>query len=123
MRFKFQSKKLQLLYTEEKNARKYPANVVDNFFEVMAILGAIPNEQDLDRCKRMKYEKLHSERGEQKKYGIWLEQQWRLIITLDTDADGKFILVINVENLYRKAREKEQGDDRPSYPRENCPAG
>ena len=46
MRFEFNKKKIKLLYTEEKDAHKYPG-VVDDFFEVMAIIEAAESEQDL----------------------------------------------------------------------------
>jgi proteic killer suppression protein len=100
MRFKFQSKKLQLLYTEEKNARKYPASVVDNFFEIMAIIEAVSSEQDLYQFKGLRYEKLQGQRGQQGQHSLRLDRQWRLIITLEKDADGKFILVIDIEDYH-----------------------
>jgi plasmid maintenance system killer protein len=91
MKVKFQSKTLQILYTEEKNAQNYPASIVDNFFEVMTVLRALPNEQEIYRCKSVRLEKLQSDR------------KWGLIIALDEDADGEFLLVIDIQNYYRKA--------------------
>jgi plasmid maintenance system killer protein len=103
MKVKFQSKTLQILYTEEKNAQNYPASIVDNFFEVMTVLRALPNEQEIYRCKSVRLEKLQSDRGKQQQYCIWLDRKWGLIIALDEDADGEFLLVIDIQNYYRKA--------------------
>ena len=100
MRFQFKTKKLQLLYIEEKNAHKYPSEVIENVFEVMTTLEAIPNEQYLYRIKGLRFEKLKGERAKQGHRSIRLNKQWRLILTIEEDSDGKFILVIDIEDYH-----------------------
>ena len=45
MKFKFKKKKIADLYTEEKNAHKYP-NVIDDFFDAMSAIAAARDECD-----------------------------------------------------------------------------
>ncbi|MEY3400748.1 MAG: hypothetical protein RLZZ86_351, partial [Cyanobacteriota bacterium] len=77
MRFYFQTKKLEALYTEEKNAHKYPG-VVDDFFEVMAIIDAAVDERDLYAQKGLRFEKLQGKRGKEGQRSLRLNAQWRL---------------------------------------------
>ena len=87
MRFYFQTKKLEALYTEEKNAHKYPG-VVDDFFEVMAIIDAAVDERDLYAQKGLRFEKLQGKRGKEGQRSLRLNAQWRLIVTLAEDEQG-----------------------------------
>ena len=63
MRFRFGNKKIEALYYEEKGARRYPPEVVDGFFEVVAIIRAAKDERDLHALKSLRYEKLKGERA------------------------------------------------------------
>lgn len=58
MRFIFRSKKLQRLYTDEAGAERYPPEVVDAFFDKMAIIAAANHENDLRALKGLHFEKL-----------------------------------------------------------------
>lgn len=100
MNFRFKSKKLEALYTEEKDAHKYPQEVVDSFFEVMAILEAISNERELYSFKSLRFEKLKGKRGRKGQYSLRLNRQWRLIITLEKDINGKYICIIDIEDYH-----------------------
>ncbi|WP_017319060.1 type II toxin-antitoxin system RelE/ParE family toxin [Mastigocladopsis repens] len=71
LRFNFKDKKLEALYTEEKNAHKYP-NVVDDFFEVMAIIDAAVDERDLYAQKGLRFEKLKGKRGKEEQRSLRL---------------------------------------------------
>lgn len=103
MDFKFQYKKLELLYTEEKNAHKYPEEVIENFFEVMAILGSAPDEQSLYKIGGLRLEKLKGKRGKEGQYSVRLNKQFRLIFTIETDPNGKYLLIIEIVD-YHKAK-------------------
>ncbi len=46
LRFQFKTKKLERLYTEEKEAYRYPSGVVSAFFEAMVMIDAAQNIQD-----------------------------------------------------------------------------
>jgi proteic killer suppression protein len=100
VRFEFKKSKLEALYTEEKNVQKYPVEVIDNFFEVMAIIEAIESERELYNFKGLRFEKLQGKRGKKGEYSLRLNRQWRLIIILEKDSEGKFILIIDIEDYH-----------------------
>lgn len=99
MRFRFKDKKLEALYTEEKNAHKYP-NVVDDFFEVMAIIVAALSERDLYANKGLRFEKLVGQRGKQGQRSLRLNKQWRLIVTLEEDEEGFYLQILGIEDYH-----------------------
>lgn len=99
MRFYFRSKKLEALYTEEKNAHKYP-NVIDDFFEVMAIIDAALDERDLYANKGLHFEKLAGQRGKQGQRSLRLNKQWRLIVNLAEDEAGSYLQIIDIEDYH-----------------------
>lgn len=99
MRFRFKDKKLEALYTEEKNAHKYP-NVVDDFFEVMAIIAAALSERDLYANKGLRFEKLVGQRGKQGQRSLRMNKQWRLIVTLEEDKEGFYLQILGIEDYH-----------------------
>jgi toxin HigB-1 len=99
VKFKFKKKKIELLYTEEKDAHKYPG-VVDDFFEVMTIIAAAESERDLYANKGLRYEKLSGKRGKKNQRSLRLNKQWRLIVIPEQDEEGKYILIIDIEDYH-----------------------
>jgi toxin HigB-1 len=99
VRFRFKAKKIEALYTEEKNAHRYPG-VIDDFFEVMAIIDAALDERDLYAQKGLHFEKLVGQRGKKGERSLRLNKQWRLIVALEKDEDGSFLLVIDIEDYH-----------------------
>ena len=99
MRFLFKDKKIEALYTEEKNAHKYPG-VIDDFFDVMATIEAALDERDLYAQKGLRFEKLAGQRGKQGQRSLRLNKQWRLIVALEKDEDGSYLLVIDIEDYH-----------------------
>ncbi len=99
LRFHFKKKKLEALYTEEKDAHKYPG-VVDDFFEVMAIIDAAVDERDLYAQKGLRFEKLSGKRGKQGQRSLRLNNQWRLIVTVDEDEQGNYLTIIDIEDYH-----------------------
>lgn len=100
MRYCFKNKKIEALFTEEKDARKYPKAVVDAFFDVMLIIIAAEDERDLRAMKSLHFEKLKGERGNKGERSIRLNDQWRLIVNLRKDEEGKLILIIDLEDYH-----------------------
>lgn len=99
LRFQFKKKKLEALYSEEKNAHKYPG-VVDDFFEVMAIVDAALDERDFYNLKGLRYEKLSGKRGKQGQRSLRLNDQWRLIVVLNQDDQGQYFTIIDIEDYH-----------------------
>jgi proteic killer suppression protein len=58
LRFQFKTKNLEALYTEEKGVRKHHPEVVDAFFDIMAVISAVQDERDLYALKSLHFEKL-----------------------------------------------------------------
>jgi toxin HigB-1 len=99
LRFIFRKKKLEALYTEEKDAHKYPG-VVDDFFEVMAIIDSAVDERDLYAQKGLRFEKLKGKRAKAGERSLRLNDQWRLILTVDEDEQGNYLTIINIEDYH-----------------------
>ena len=99
MRLLFKSKKLEALYTELKGADKYEAGVVEAFFNVMSRIVAASNEQDLREPKSRRLEKLVGDKKGQ--YSMRLNKQWRLILTIEEDKQGKCIQVLEISDHYK----------------------
>jgi len=98
MRYRFKKKKLEDIYTTEKGAHKYPAEVIEAFFEAMAVIAAAHDERDLYALKGFHFEKLSGDRkGE---HSLRLNKQYRLIVTFEKDANGKFVLVIDIDDYH-----------------------
>ena len=101
MRWEFESKKLETLYTEQKGARKYEPAVVDAFFDVISIIDAIPDTQDLYAQKSLRYEKLKGSRSRAQERSLRLNDQWRLIVTEEADEDGQYLLIHKIEDYHK----------------------
>ncbi len=101
MRWEFKSKKLEALYTEEKGARKYEPAVVDAFFEIVSIIDAASDTQDLYAQKSLRYEKLQGKRSKTKERSLRLNDQWRLIVTEEDDDEGQYLLIHKIEDYHK----------------------
>lgn len=99
MKFEFKNKALLLLYTDEKGAHHYPANVVESFFDVMAAIEAAVNESDIRALKGLRYEELKGARHGQ--VSLRLNRQYRLIIEIKKYASGKEIWVIEITDYHK----------------------
>lgn len=100
MRFQFKRKKLKALYYEDKNVENYSEAIVNAFFEVMAAIEAAVDERDLYKLKSFRFEKLEGKRGKQEERSLRLNDQFRLIVKLEQDNDGKYILIIDIEDYH-----------------------
>jgi proteic killer suppression protein len=98
LRFSFRTRSLEELYTEEKDAHKYPAGVVDAFFEVMSIIEAAVDERDLYAFKSLHYEKLKGSRSHQR--SLRLNNQFRLVVEREEDDKGRYLLIIDLEDYH-----------------------
>ncbi len=98
MRFIFKNKALELLYTERKDAHKYSAEVVNGFFRVLAIIRNAQDERDLRALRSLNYEALKGKRSHQN--SLRLNQQWRLIIERQEDAEGRLLWLIDIEDYH-----------------------
>ena len=98
VRFRFETKKLEDLFTSEAGAKKYPAAVVEAFFEVMATIDSALDERDLYALKSLRFEALKGDRAGER--SLRLNKQYRLIVRLEKDPDGSIIVVIGIEDYH-----------------------
>ncbi len=100
LRFIFASKRLQQLYSAGAGAARYPPEVVDAFFDKVAVIRAARDENDLRAFKSLHFEKLQGERGLHGERSIRLNRQFRLILRLETDAQGRLVCIISIEDYH-----------------------
>lgn len=98
MRFFFANNRLERLYTEGRGARRYPREVVEAFFEVMNVIDSARDERDLYALKGLRYEKLKGNRSHQRL--IRLNDQFRLILERETDEQGRYFWIIQIEDYH-----------------------
>jgi toxin HigB-1 len=98
VRFEFKDKDLLLLYTEEKNAHRFPPGVVEAFFDVMAIIESAISEMDIRAFKSLRFEKLVGNRAGQ--FSLRLNIQYRLIIQIEKDEQGKLLWIIEINDYH-----------------------
>jgi toxin HigB-1 len=100
VRFAFASKKLQALYTGGTGTERYPAEVVDAFFRRIAAIAAARDENDLRALKSLHFEKLKGERGNRGERSLRLNRQFRLIVAIESDEQGKLLRVLDIEDYH-----------------------
>lgn len=98
VRFRFETKKLEELFTSEAGAKKYPAGVVEAFFDVMATIQSAVDERDLYALKSLHFEALKGARAGER--SLRLNKQYRLIVRLEKDPDGSIVVVIGIEDYH-----------------------
>ena len=96
----FRTTKLEKLYTEEKGAHRYPPGVVDSFFEVVDMIGAAEDEQTFYTLKSLHYEKLRSYKGYAEARSMRLNRQFRLILEIREDEDGRYVFIIDIDDYH-----------------------
>ncbi len=63
----------------------------------MSVIDAATDERDLYALKGFHFEKLKG-RGEDR--SLRLNKQWRLIVSLEKDDDGSYLLIIDIEDYH-----------------------
>lgn len=96
----FRTTKLLKLYTEEKGAHRYPPGVVDSFFEVIQMIEAAEDEREFYAWKSLNYERLRSYKGYAEARSMRLNRQFRLIVEIREDEDGKYAFIIDIDDYH-----------------------
>ncbi len=63
----------------------------------MAIIDAAVDERDLYAQKGLRFKKLKGKRGQR---SLGLNDQWRLIVTVDEDNQGNYLTIIDIEDYH-----------------------
>jgi len=98
LRYTFHKNNILQLYTDRKGAHKDSAQVVDAFFRAVAMIAAAKDERDLYSSKALHYEKLKGKRQTQR--SLRLNDQFRLVVQVEEDKEGKYFLVVDIEDYH-----------------------
>lgn len=88
MRFEFEDDDLERLYTDPSfHDPRFGAHIIKLFRKRMQFIGAALDDRDLRNYRGLHFEKLGHDR--QGQHSIQLDQQFRLILRLYTDEEGR----------------------------------
>lgn len=98
MRLRFRTEDLRRLY-EEKDFRvaQIGPDLTKQYRKKVGFLASAADERDLYGYKALHFERLEGREGQR---SIRLNKQWRLIIELETDDEGRLILIVDVEDYH-----------------------
>lgn len=99
MRIRFEDDDLRRLHEEyDFVLPRLGSEVARAFRKKVAYLEEAESEIDLRNYKALHYEKLRGGRAGQ--HSIRLNRQWRLILRIETDAQGRLLIIVEVANHY-----------------------
>lgn len=97
MRYQFTTDDLAILFNTGRGMNLHPS-VVKAFIKVMRIIDAAQDERDLRAAKGRHMEKLSGTREGQ--YSVRLNDQYRLIFTIERDEEGNYLLIIELVDYH-----------------------
>jgi proteic killer suppression protein len=99
MLVKFEDDDLRRLY-EERDFRvvQIGPELTKKFRRLVGILVHAVDEQDLRALRSLHYEKLEGDGAGQR--SLRLDQQWRLIVRIETTEEGKTVIVIEIADYH-----------------------
>ena len=98
MRFTFAERSLERLYTLGEGKAKLPEEVVNAFLRRVRHIEAAKDERDLRIPQSVHYERLQREYSG--KVSLRLNRRWRLILSVERDAQGKCVVIHEITNHY-----------------------
>lgn len=93
MQIEFADKKLALVETVDVPKTKLPISVIESMRNKLQFLRNVPDERSLRNWRSLHYERME---GEER--SIRLNDQFRLIFTIDTECNPNKIKVLRVWN-------------------------
>jgi len=100
VRFEIEDDSCRRLYTKEKGAERYPAGVVDAFFEALEVIHAAADIRDLYRLKAFHVEKLKGKNWKRGEKSIRLNDQYRLVFRMEKDEKGTLLVVMKLVDYH-----------------------
>lgn len=91
MDIEFADEKLKLIETKEAHKTKLPISVIESMRDKLGFLRGAPDERSIRSWRSLHYEKME---GEER--SIRLNDQFRLIFTIDTTCSPNKITVLRV---------------------------
>jgi proteic killer suppression protein len=72
--------------------------IVRRFRKTMQLIRAAPDERTFYQMKSLHYEKLKGKRSHQR--SMRLNDQWRLILEIEQQEDGKLVVIVSIEDYH-----------------------
>src|SRR5579871_1818149 len=99
MRVRFASSDLERLYDDASYVSpRFARDVVRAYRKKVGFLVAAETEQDLRNYRALRLEKLRGHRAGQ--HSVRLNDQWRLILRMEGDDQGRVIVVIEIVDYH-----------------------
>ena len=98
MLVRYADKKLERLEFEAGYTAGFGPDIIKAFRKRMQYIRQATNEQDFYRMRSMHYEKLKGKRSHQR--SMRLNDQFRLILEIQTTPDGRTVVVVSVEDYH-----------------------
>lgn len=99
MRLIFEDDDLRRLYEEPAFALpRLGTDVVKAFRKKVGFLAAAESESDLRNYRALHFEKLRGGRAGQ--HSIRLNRKWRLILRVETDAEGRILVIVEIVDYH-----------------------
>lgn len=98
MEIVFADPSLGLIETDEAGQTKLPVPVIKSARRKLTVLRAAPDDRSLRNWKSLRYEKLKGDRAGQR--SIRVNDQYRIVFTLDDDAQPPIVTIIAIEDYH-----------------------
>lgn len=98
MDVKFEDSSLRQLEADAMYTAGFEAAIVKAFRKRMQLIRASADERAFYAMKSLHYEKLKGNREGQ--YSMRLNDQWRLILRVETDETGKLAVIISIVDYH-----------------------
>jgi len=99
MRLIFRDQRIALVRTDQAAKTRLPIPVIKSAREKLNFLEAASEERALRNWKSLRYEKLDGDRKGQR--SIRINDQWRLVFTLDESTSPPTIEVLAIEDYHK----------------------
>ena len=97
MEVEFQDPRVALVETVRAGETRYPTEVINSLRQKLIVIRAAPDERTLRNWKSLHYEKLERPGDER---SIRINNQWRLVFTIDTKSRPNKISILRVEDYH-----------------------
>ncbi|MCQ3806759.1 MAG: type II toxin-antitoxin system RelE/ParE family toxin [Acidimicrobiaceae bacterium] len=99
MRFDFEDDDLRRLYEDREFVLpRIGPDVTKAFRKKMGLIANSASESDLRSFRALRLEKLKGGRTGQ--HSIRLNDQWRLIFRIETDAEGRLLIIVEIVDYH-----------------------
>ena len=94
----FKDASLEKLEQDPKYTAGYDAAIVKAFRKRMQLVRAATDERDFNSMRSLNFERLKGKRQHQ--FSMRLNDQWRLILELETVGTNKKLLIVGIEDYH-----------------------